>query len=169
MADLVEDLVVAAQSEDGDVNVFPERTDLSLLAANVAARLSPPDEVTLTVDDQSSAAFADPVRVRQVIRNLLTNAVRYGGRQVHVTFGGDDRWAHVDVHDDGSGIPDHDLEAIFEPFRRSSHTAPAPGSVGLGLTLSKRLAELMGGSLSYIDSDGCTFRLTVPRAPEAAA
>ncbi len=168
MADLVEDLVVAAQSEDGEVNVFPERTDLSLLAANVASRLSPPDEVTLTVDDQSSAAFADPVRVRQVIRNLLTNAVRYGGRQVRVTFGGDDRWAYVDVHDDGSGIPDHDLEAIFEPFRRSSHTAPAPGSVGLGLTLSKRLAELMGGSLSYIDSDGCTFRLTVPRTPDAA-
>lgn len=167
MADLVEDLLIAARSEDGTVAVFSERTDLSLLAASVASHLSVPADVELVVDDEPSAAFADPVRVRQVIRNLLTNAMRYGGKHVHVRFGSLEDAVYLEVIDDGPGIPGHDLEAIFEPYGRSSSGIVLPGSVGLGLTLSKRLSELMGGSLSHIPSGGCTFRLTVPNAPPA--
>lgn len=162
MADLVDDLLIAARSGDGQVLVFPERTDLSLLAANVAARVSVPSGVKLSVDDAPSPAFADPVRIRQIVRNLLTNAIRYGGTSVHVSFGSTDGFTYVDVFDDGPGIPDHDLEAIFEPYGRATASSVVPGSVGLGLTLSKRLAELMGGSLSYVASGGCTFRLSVP-------
>jgi len=162
MADLVEDLLIAARSEDGSVAVFPERTDLALLAGSVASHLTVPDDVSLVVEDHPSAAYADPVRVRQVIRNLLTNAMRYGGKHVTVTFGTEGGRTYLDVHDDGPGIPEHDLEAIFEPYGRASTGKILPGSVGLGLTLSKRLAELMGGSLTYVPSDGCTFRLTVP-------
>lgn len=162
MADLVDDLLIAARSEDGQVLVFPERTDLSLLATSVAARLSIPGDVTVSVDDTPSAAFADPVRIRQIVRNLLTNAIRYGGKTVNVSFGSTAASAWVDVFDDGPGIPDHDLEAIFEPYGRATASTVVPGSVGLGLTLSKRLAELMGGSLTYVASEGCTFRLSVP-------
>jgi signal transduction histidine kinase len=167
MADLVEDLLIAARSGDGSVPVFPERTDLSLLAASVATSLTVPDTVSLVVEDHPSAAYADPVRVRQVIRNLLTNAMRYGGTNVIVSFGTDEGLAYLDVHDDGHGIPAHDLEAVFEPYGRAASSRTVPGSVGLGLTLSKRLSELMGGSLSYVAGEGCTFRLTVPAAPEA--
>jgi signal transduction histidine kinase len=169
MADLVEDLLIAARSEDGTVAVFPERTDLALLTASVVSHLTVPDDIELLVDDQASAAFADPVRIRQVIRNLLTNAMRYGGKHVRVTFGSDGEATFLDVVDDGPGIPDHDLESIFEPYGRSSSGRVSPGSVGLGLTLSKRLSELMGGSLTYIPSSGCTFRLTVPSAPSEEA
>ena len=167
MADLVDDLLIAARSGDGSVPVFPERTDLALLAASVAASLTVPDDVDLVVHDEASAAYADPVRIRQVIRNLLTNAMRYGGTTVTVSFGTGDGVAYLDVHDDGHGIPEHDLEAIFEPYGRAASSRVAPGSVGLGLTLSKRLSELMGGSLTYIEGEGCTFRLTVPAASEA--
>ncbi len=169
MADLVEDLLIAARSGEGSVAVFPQRTDLSLLAASVASLLAVPEGVDLSVDDVPSAAFADPVRVRQVIRNLLTNAMRYGGKRVRVSFGSDDGFTYLDVSDDGPGIPEHDLEAIFEPYGRSSSSQVVPGSVGLGLTLSKRLAELMGGSLSYVPSEGCTFRLSVPSAEASKA
>ncbi len=170
MADLVEDLLIAARSGDGAVAVFPQRTDLSLLAASVASLLAVPESVDLAVDDTPSPAFADPVRVRQVIRNLLTNAMRYGGKQVRVTFGSGAGLTYLDVSDDGPGIPEHDLEMIFEPYGRSASSQVVPGSVGLGLTLSKRLAELMGGSLSYMPSEGCTFRLSVPSAaPKARA
>ncbi len=168
MADLVDDLLIAARSEDGQVLVFPERTDLSLLAGNVAGRLSVPSGVSVSVDDTPSAVFADPVRIRQIIRNLLTNAIRYGGTTVKVSFGSGEGSSYVDVFDDGPGIPDHDLEAIFEPYGRATASSVVPGSVGLGLTLSKRLAELMGGSLSYVPSQGCTFRLSLPATDNAA-
>jgi signal transduction histidine kinase len=167
MADLVDDLLVAARSTDGAVPVFPERTDLSLLAESVASHLAVPDDVTVVVDDSASAAYADPVRVRQVIRNLLTNALRYGGKNVRVTFGGDDDTVFLDVTDDGLGIPALELDKIFEPYGRGVTEKVVPGSVGLGLTLSKRLAELMGGSLSYKPGHGCTFRLTLPSARTA--
>jgi len=128
MADLVEDLLIAARSGDGSVAVFPQRTDLSLLAASAASVLAVPDGVHLAVDDTPSAAFADPVRVRQVIRNLLTNAMRYGGKQVHVTFGSRDGHTYLDVSDDGPGIPEHDLEAIFEPYGRSASSDAVPNT-----------------------------------------
>ncbi len=167
MADLVDDLLVAARSTDGAVPVFPERTDLSLLAASVASHLSIPPDVDVVIDDDASAAYADPVRVRQVIRNLLTNALRYGGKSVHVTFGEVGDMAFLDVTDDGAGIPTLQLDKIFEPYGRAATDNVVPGSVGLGLTLSKRLAELMGGTLSYEPSSGCTFRLSLPSARTA--
>ena len=165
MADLVEDLLVAARTQNGDIPVFPERVDLALLARYVRSHISVPDHVELRIDDEASVAYADPVRVRQVIRNLLTNAFRYGGAGVTVTFGVDGDAAYVEVHDDGSGIAREDRAAIFEPYSRASGSTTHKSSVGLGLTLSKRLAELMSGSLAYIDGDGCTFRLTVPLPP----
>ena len=167
MVDLVDDLLVAARSTDGAVPVFPERTDLSLLAASVASHLAIPDDVDVVIDDSASAAYADPVRVRQVIRNLLTNALRYGGKNVRVTFGEASATVFLDVTDDGAGIPAPHLDKIFEPYGRGATDHAVPGSVGLGLTLSKRLAELMGGSLSYEPSDGCTFRLILPSARTA--
>lgn len=165
MADLVEDLLIAARSEEGLVPVFPERTDLALLAQNVAVRISVPDEVQLTVTDEASPAYADPVRVRQVIRNLLTNAIRYGGTDVAVSVGTKGSSTYLEVSDDGAGIPEEDRSRIFEPYGRSGSTDLVSGSVGLGLTLSKRLAELMGGALEYVPNGRCTFRLTVPTSP----
>jgi len=162
MADLVEDLLIAARTQDGDIPVFPERVDLALLAGYVRSHLSVPESVELTIYDEPSVALADPVRVRQVIRNLLTNAFRYGGDTVTVTFGTEDAWSYIDVHDNGPGIAPEDRAAIFEPYSRASGGATHKASVGLGLTLSKRLAELMSGSLVYVEGDGCTFRLSVP-------
>ncbi|MCB1246505.1 MAG: HAMP domain-containing histidine kinase, partial [Acidimicrobiia bacterium] len=168
MADLIEDLLIAARSEEGLVPVFPERTDLSLLATSVANRLSVPEDVTLDIADVESPAYADPVRVRQIIRNLLTNAIRYGGRAITVTAGGGDGVSFIEVHDDGAGIPEADRQRIFEPYGRSEASGVVAGSVGLGLALSKRLAELLSGTLEYRPGPGCTFRLTVPdHAPES--
>ncbi len=162
MADLVEDLLVAARSDDGALPVFPERIDLALMTRVVLDRLSIPDTHIVDVADAASAAYADPVRVRQVIRNLLTNAFRYGGGNVTATFGSSDTMAWIDVHDDGSGVPEEDRAQVFEAYGRSRSALPLKSSVGLGLSLSRRLAHLMGGELSYVDGPGCTFRFEVP-------
>jgi len=162
MADLVEDLLVAARSEDGTLPVFPDRIDLSLLAQSVLSQITVPDGVEVLVEDSDSVAFGDPVRVRQIIRNLLTNAFRYGSSPITVSVSREDDVAMLDVHDSGIGIPTIDRDRIFEPFGRAESSRTVKASVGLGLALSRRLAGLMDGSLTYVEGEGTTFRLTLP-------
>jgi two-component system sensor histidine kinase MtrB len=162
MADLIEDLLVAARSEDGTLPVFPDRIDLSLLARSVVTQLIVPEGVEVAVEDSDSVAFADPVRVRQIIRNLLTNAFRYGVSPISVSVAQSDGKAVLDVRDCGPGIPRVDRETIFEPYGRADSSRTVKTSVGLGLALSRRLARLMDGSLTYMEGDGATFRLSLP-------
>ncbi len=162
MADLVEDLLVAARSEDGTLPVFPDRIDLSLLAQSVVAQIIVPQGMEVSVEDSDSVALGDPVRVRQIIRNLLTNAFRYGMSPITVSVAQTDGWATLDVQDCGPGIPDADRERIFEPYGRAESSRTDKASVGLGLALSRRLARLMDGSLTYVEGDGATFRLSLP-------
>lgn len=162
MADLVEDLLVAARSEDGTLPVFPDRIDLSLLAQSVLSQITVPEGVEVLIEDSDSVAFGDPVRVRQIIRNLLTNAFRYGSSPITVSVSRTDDVASLDVQDSGIGIPTADRVRIFEPYGRAESSQTVKASVGLGLALSRRLAELMDGSLTYVEAEGATFRLTLP-------
>lgn len=72
----------------------------------------------------------------------------------------------VRVCDNGPGIAEVDRERIFEPYHVAHDSAGQPSSVGLGLTVSRRLAELMAGSLEYHHDNGAVFELTLPRAVE---
>jgi signal transduction histidine kinase len=162
MADLVEDLLVAARSEDGTLSVFPDRVDLSLLAQSVVSQLIIPDGVEVEVEDADSVAYGDPVRIRQIIRNLLTNAFRYGESPITISVAQTQGRATLDVRDCGPGIPDADRERIFEPYGRSDSSRTVKASIGLGLALSRRLARLMDGSLTYVEGDGAIFRLSLP-------
>jgi signal transduction histidine kinase len=110
---------------------------------------------------------ADPIRVRQILRNLITNAIRYGGPNVHVAMTSTTGAHVVEVIDDGPGIPAEDHERIFEAYERAHATAGTPGSVGLGLTVSRTLAQLMGGSLTYHFDGRSRFRLELSRDVDA--
>ena len=87
---------------------------------------------------------------RQIIRNLVTNAVRYGGPTIRMSFESDGDQVAMHVEDDGAPVPEPLRDAIFEPYRQA-HDDPraVPSSIGLGLAVSRQLAELMGGSLDY--------------------
>ena len=114
--------------------------------------------------DRAEAVF-DPLRFRQVIRNLITNSLRYGGDHI---------WAEVEVRgpkvvativDDGEGVPIGSERAIFEAYGRASNSSTTPSSVGLGLAVSRQLAELMQGDLVYRRVGGQSrFELTLPLA-----
>ncbi len=109
------------------------------------------------------AAWADPARARQIIRNLLTNAVRYGGESIRVRSARHNGKVLVSVMDDGPGIPEEQREAIFEPYHRAHRLGTQPESVGLGLTVSRQLARLMAGDLTYrFDGDRSIFELVLP-------
>ena len=118
-------------------------------------------------------ALADEERLRQVLLNLLTNAIKFTepGGQVRVTCGCSDREVTVAVTDTGIGIPPERLSEVFDPFVQvSRHRWGSREGIGLGLAISRDLARRMGGDLDAVSEEGkgSTFTLRLPRAVAAA-
>jgi signal transduction histidine kinase len=107
----------------------------------------------------------DRERLRQVIQNLVDNAVKYSsaGGRVQVNALADDGHVLIDVVDEGPGIAPEDHELIFEKFGRSSGGAAKPGT-GLGLFIARSIAEAHGGTLDVqsVPERGSVFRLELP-------
>jgi signal transduction histidine kinase len=158
MSNIVDDLLVAARAEVGTVTIELQPVDL---AVELQATL---DGLAMTVETSSTvppAVSADPRRVRQILRNLLTNAQRYGGPRCRVVMGTlrDSVW--LEVRDDGIGISGDEAARIFDPYV----TSGGKESVGLGLAVARQLARLMGGDLAHERSATETvFRLHLPMA-----
>lgn len=163
MSDLIEDLLVAARSNIGSVAVVNQPMQLADQVENVLTSLSVPPPKEITVSVEPGFVDGDPIRVRQVLRNLLTNAVRYGGNHIEVVMSSTTGSRAVEVIDDGPGIPEGDRERIFVAYERAHDAQGQPGSVGLGLTVSRTLADLMGGSLTYSYDGRSVFRLELAR------
>lgn len=163
VTDLVEDLLVASRSDQGEVPISLGATDLwEQVDAVLGAR---PLRKQVNTDDRSTdgKVFADAIRVRQIIRNLLINADRYGGEHVTVRVLPNDGARVLEVRDDGQGIAEAHRAFIFEPYHRAHRVDGRTESVGLGLTVSRHLAELMGGTLEYRYHQGeSVFSLTLP-------
>jgi signal transduction histidine kinase len=165
VANLVEDLLVAARADIGTLTIVPTRIDLQQLVGSVVeshARThgSP---VVLPVGDGPVTAWADPTRVRQILHNLLINAGRYGGNSRHITVTQYANRARIQVCDNGSGIDPADRERIFQPYERAHQEPSQPASVGLGLAVSRTLAQLMDGDLTYHHTNGeSVFELELP-------
>jgi signal transduction histidine kinase len=163
VSDIVEDLLIATRSESGDLAVTSEPVDLG---AEVLTVLSNGGSHTRGVEADIPTgmpmATGDPGRVRQIIRNLLTNAERYGGSDVRVEVSQHPHTVVVTVSDDGEGVPIDRSEALFSSSRAVS-AVTVSGSAGLGLSICRKLAELMDGSLIYARSEGRTrFSLSLP-------
>lgn len=160
MADIVNDLLVASRADMGTVVVEPQEVDL---IAEVEATV---EGLGMTVEmpkEPTPQVWADPRRVRQILRNLLTNAQRYGGPSRRITSGALRDRVWLEVRDNGLGISDEVAAHIFEPYVTGN--TGVHGSVGLGLAVARQLAELMDGSLTYERSAGDTvFRLLLPLA-----
>lgn len=165
VANIVEDLLVIARADIDRISVLPESVDLAAHVKAVFAGLEQQDD--LVIVGQTPSAWCDPGRLRQIIRNLLTNAVRYGGERVRVELGVLGDHARLEVCDNGPGIELQEAGRVFEAYHRAHHRLGQPASVGLGLTVSKRLAELMDGDLTYYRRDGWSvFSLSLPLAPD---
>jgi two-component system sensor histidine kinase/response regulator len=161
VGNLVEDLVTAARHEVGRLKVVAVPVSL---AAQVNQTL---ETMALSVDvvirSEAPRAQADPRQVRQILRNLLTNAAKHGGENVHVELAEHDGTALATVIDDGPGIPPDQEELIFgHPGTESE----SPHRLGIGLSVARELARHMGGDLTYVRSDDETrFELSLPIHP----
>jgi signal transduction histidine kinase len=150
VADLVEDLLVAARADMGQIEVANTTFDVvAQVRSTLTAGGSFTTDVSVEAGPDPVRAMGDPARVRQIVRNLLTNAERYGGSVVTISITKVDDRVLVAVADDGPGLPRHEWDKIFEPYHRGHQTPGRPGSVGIGLAISRQLAELMGGTLTY--------------------
>ncbi len=163
MSHIIEDLLVAARADMGTVAVALDTVDLN---AELSAAVGGVGTDLLEVPAALPPAVGDGPRIRQILRNLLTNLERYGGSNRRVLGGVEGERVWLEVRDDGEGVSGVDALRIFEAYG-SAHSGVA-GSVGLGLSVSRQLAELMGGSLSYRrDGEESVFRLELVVARES--
>jgi len=160
MANLVEDLLVGAQAELGELEVIQVPVNLEDQVRQVLKSL----RITAPVEAMGSVVGnTDPGRVRQILRNLITNAERYGGADLRIEIGRHDDTITIAVSDNGPPLSQEDQEKIFERFQVAQPQQGKPGPIGIGLPLSRDLARKMGGDLTYRHAGGRTiFELTVP-------
>jgi signal transduction histidine kinase len=176
LLDLINDVLDLAKIEAGRMELTLSEVAIPALLQSAVSMQSERAsragvELAAHTDPQEITITADERRVRQVVANLVSNAVKFtppGGR-IDVSALLDDRQVEVAVSDTGSGISAEDLEKIFEEFEQTSEGKQAEGT-GLGLPLSRKLVELHGGRL-WAESEpgrGSTFRFTLPVQQEAA-
>lgn len=172
---LINDVLDLSRMEFGRLPLAPVPTDLARLVRTVAELMHGVArerglQLTVTVaPDLPPACLIDPVRVRQILLNLVGNALKFtpdGRVSVGVAPApGDPDRLRIDVQDGGPGVPATDRERIFEAFEQGAEGVRAGQSgSGLGLTIARQLARAMGGSLDCIDGErpgGC-FVLTLP-------
>jgi signal transduction histidine kinase len=168
MIRLIDDMLDVSRIRSGSLSIRP--TDFELMGllkrvVNDLALQATGCGSTLKLHPHPPVAgHWDEFRIEQVIINLLTNAMRYGGGQpVDIVVEGNAEQVRIDVIDSGMGISAADQKRIFEPFERGSGSGEVKG-LGLGLAISRQLAEAHGGQLGVI-SDGHTgsiFSLTLP-------
>jgi len=160
------DLLDLSKLEAGSLELRPEQVELRELTRSVSGEFEPTlaqhdSHLELRLPARPMEAVCDPVRVAQIIRILIDNALTHTppGTQIVVTAGREDGRVRLAVRDDGEGIDPHALRRIFEPF----YTADDAQGSGLGLTIASELAERMAGQLSVHSAPGETvFTLEIP-------
>ena len=176
--EIIGDLLDVARADSGRLTVERVETDLAAVVAEAvdnhrAEAESAGHALRYQRPDAPLRLHTDPARVRQIVQNLLSNAVKYTPAPGIITVsvgmhsagdGGHGRiWAAVRVSDTGPGVPAELREGIFDEFARL-HEGSAIQGHGLGLTIARRIARLLGGDLTVVDSSGpgATFLLQLP-------
>jgi two-component system, OmpR family, sensor kinase len=164
-------LLDVSQLSSGRLRLEPARVDVAAvarLALDAIEPLARSNGVEISTRLESVDGYWDPVRLEQVIENLLTNAVKFGrGRPVEVTLTRRADLAIIDVKDQGVGIGPADRERIFGRFERGEGQERSPG-FGIGLWMVKQLVEAMGGGITLTSSPGVgsTFTVLLPIEPQ---
>jgi len=173
LLNLVNNLLDLEHVELGKMEFHPQVVDVQQLLKEISdvLRTLANDKsvsVSVTVDPALSAVTTDPVRLRQIVYNYLSNAIKFSpfGSVVRVraTSDGDGNF-RVDVTDQGPGLPPERLSSIFADFHQLDRTQKEDGEgAGLGLALTKRIVEAQGGTVGVqsVPGAGSTFHATLP-------
>jgi signal transduction histidine kinase len=177
---LISDLLDLSKIESGKLDLAPEPLQLLQLASEVAGVLQPEAaakgvHVVINIDPAVNDLVLDPARLRQMLYNLLHNAIKFsgtGGRVVLRALPQVGDQVLIEVEDHGIGIAEADLSKLFHRFQQvHAGRARVHGGTGLGLALTRYLAELHGGTVGVKSAPGVgsVFHLLLPRRVQGAA
>jgi signal transduction histidine kinase len=178
LVSIIDEILSLSRAEAGRVEVRAEAVDIAEIACEIVRMMEPAaalEGLELHLrngDGEPAPAWTDPGKVRQILLNLVGNAIRYT-RQGSVTVEVDRSlpdWLAIHVRDTGPGICPEDQERVFEPFTQiDSSLTRTEGGTGLGLAISRRLAQFLGGdiALQSVPGKGSTFTVTLPVGEEA--
>jgi signal transduction histidine kinase len=168
---LVNDILDYAKAEAGMIKLSPESVALVELVDQCVAMVERKAaearvEITVNVASDVSEIIADPLRIKQVLLNLLTNAIKYTepGGLVNVRVRLDGKSVLISVRDTGRGIAEEKIEYLFNPYYQAATTDQGIGT-GLGLAIIKHLTELHGGSVTVesVRGSGSVFTVRLPQ------
>jgi signal transduction histidine kinase len=172
LSGIVDQILVTAQLDRGELRLSEDEIDVRAMAESVLesaeARQQEHIALELRSPEQVTPVHGDAARLRQVLVNLVENAIKYSpdGGSVRVRISDDSRYVQIAVTDEGLGIPVAEQERIFEKFYRlDAEMTRGVGGSGLGLYISREIIEQMGGRISVESApgSGSTFSVELPR------
>ncbi|MDM0036469.1 hybrid sensor histidine kinase/response regulator [Variovorax sp. J22P271] len=176
MVRLIDDMLDVTRMRSGALSIQPKATDLALLARGVVESLAQQAEAVgppiRLVAPAGVPGVWDEFRIEQVLTNLVTNALRYGGgRQVEVSVRQEGERARMSVSDQGPGIAAEDHARIFEQFERTDDSRRQAPGLGLGLYIARQIVRSHGGEIALESAPGrgATFSVNLPLRAETPA
>ena len=176
---MINDTLDLSRIESGMLKLEPVTLELEPLVNAALAMVEPAAEkrglhLEHRLERRARAVMGDETRIKQILTNLLSNAVKYnvdGGSIVVRSRLTESQVVEIVVSDTGLGMTRAQMDELFQPYNRLGRERTAVEGTGIGLVISRRLAELMGGSLraQSVAGEGSTFILTLQRAPDADA
>ena len=173
LTDLVNEILEISRIETGRVKLQLETIDLAALLNEVTLSfegqlVQKAMDLEVTLPDEPPYVYADKGRLTQILVNLIGNAWQYTPERGRITIevtATDDNYVQIDIKDTGIGIPEQDLEYVFERFFRSERPeAQVVDGTGLGLSITKSYVDMLGGKI-WVESElnvGTTFSFTMP-------
>ncbi|MFZ2406887.1 MAG: PAS domain-containing protein [Methylobacter sp.] len=170
LLELINEVLDLSRIESGSINLSMEPLPCAELMAECLALVKPiAQRLGIAVKDPAIGAYvirADRTRLKQVLLNLLSNAIKYNRPQgdVSIQVIGQDGWVRMAVSDTGYGIPAARQQEVFQPFSRLGAEETDIEGTGIGLTISRRLMEMMGGTIDMESEEGrgSTFWIELP-------
>ncbi|HEB34833.1 MAG TPA: response regulator [Candidatus Aminicenantes bacterium] len=169
---MVNDILDLSRIEAGKIEIEKRPFDLNdvlsrvpLMVKNLADKKK--IHMVVNIDPDLGVIETDEVRIKQVLYNLLSNAIKFTDPEERIGIDAfvEDSKVFIEVWDEGTGIAEEELEKVFDPFEQASQSVSGrPDGAGLGLAISKRLIELLGGSLTVESKKGAgsRFRVMLP-------
>jgi signal transduction histidine kinase len=169
MTQLLDDILLVRKMEAGMFSFSPEKSNMELLLRNIVRAsqnmAGNAHAIHLNIDCDGSSVLIDDSLIRHIVNNLLSNAIKYSpdGEAIEVTLSRNNGEIVLDVSDRGIGIPEDDVERVFDTFFRADNSSGI-GGTGLGLSVVKTAVELHGGRIdvSSAVNEGTTFSVHIP-------
>jgi len=167
IVELLDGILFIAKGETGNLKFVPELLDLPAFYRTIIDEfhqtLNDPNRIELSFQNDCHQVWLDPILLRQIVNNLVSNAIKYSNAPIKITVWCQEKKVIFTVQDQGIGIPEIKQRRLFDAFYRASNVGNIPGT-GLGMTIVKQSVDLHKGTIIWESEEGVgtTFTVTLP-------